>query len=379
MSPTAPPRAPGAALSVRSITKRYGGTPAVDDVSLEVAAGEFVTLLGASGSGKTTLLRIIAGFDDADGGSLLLDGRELRSVPVHKRDIGMVFQNYALFPHLSVEQNVAYPLRMRRLSRAERQRRVAEALEAVRLPTFGRRRITQLSGGQQQRVALARAIVSRPRLLLMDEPLGALDRNLRDALQLEISRLSRELGLTVINVTHDQEEALTMSDRIALLDHGRLVQFATPDELYHRPADDTAAAFVGESNLFRGAVRGDGTLELAEGIVFSPPTLVDGSPVGDAAVAVMVRPSLVDIAEPGRAPEAHSRVDGVVRGVVYAGDSRKVIVVTRSGAELISREDAARPTRVAVDQHVTLHWDPRASVVTRVSPDSHSHAESTAS
>ncbi|SDQ57962.1 ABC transporter ATP-binding protein [Microbacterium sp. cf332] len=366
MSPNEATRTPGAALSVRAITKRYGATAAVDAVDLEIGAGEFVTLLGASGSGKTTLLRIIAGFGDADEGSLLLDGQELRNVPVHKRDIGMVFQNYALFPHLSVEQNVAYPLRMRRVPSAERRRLVAEALEAVRLPEFGRRRITQLSGGQQQRVALARAIVSRPRLLLMDEPLGALDRNLRDALQLEISRLSRELGLTVINVTHDQEEALTMSDRIALLDHGRLVQFATPDELYHRPADDTAAAFVGESNLFRGHVRGDGTLEISDGVVFSPPLLVDGSAVGADPVAVMVRPSLVDIAAPGTAPEAHSRVDGTVRGIVYAGDSRKIIVRTATGVELISREDASRPTDVVVDARVTLHWSPRASVVTRI-------------
>ena len=366
MSATAAQRAPGAALSIRSITKRYGDAAAVDNVSLDIRAGEFVTLLGASGSGKTTLLRIIAGFDDADEGSLLVDGQELRSVPVHRRDIGMVFQNYALFPHLNVEQNVAYPLRMRGVSAADRRRRVAEALEAVQLPDFARRRITQLSGGQQQRVALARAIVSRPRLLLMDEPLGALDRNLRDALQLEISRLSRELGLTVVNVTHDQEEALTMSDRIALLDHGRLVQFASPDELYHRPADDTAASFVGESNLFRGAIREDGTLDLPEGIVFSPPLLVDGTPVGSEAVAVMVRPSLVTIVAPGRAPEAHSRVDGRVRGIVYAGDSRKIIVETASGVELIAREDASRPTDIAVDAHVTLHWDPRASIVTRL-------------
>ena len=366
MSPTPAQRAPGAALSIRSITKRYGDAAAVDNVSLDIRAGEFVTLLGASGSGKTTLLRIIAGFDDADEGSLLVDGQELRSVPVHRRDIGMVFQNYALFPHLNVEQNVAYPLRMRGISGVERRRRVAEALEAVQLPDFARRRITQLSGGQQQRVALARAIVSRPRLLLMDEPLGALDRNLRDALQLEISRLSRELGLTVVNVTHDQEEALTMSDRIALLDHGRLVQFASPDELYHRPADDTAASFVGESNLFRGAIREDGTLDLPEGIVFSPPLLVDGTPVGSEAVAVMVRPSLVTIVAPGRAPEAHSRVDGRVRGIVYAGDSRKIIVETASGVELIAREDASRPTDIAVDAHVTLHWDPRASIVTRL-------------
>jgi len=366
MSATAAQRAPGAALSIRSITKRYGDAAAVDNVSLDIRAGEFVTLLGASGSGKTTLLRIIAGFDDADEGSLLVDGQELRSVPVHRRDIGMVFQNYALFPHLNVEQNVAYPLRMRGVSGADRRRRVAEALEAVQLPDFARRRITQLSGGQQQRVALARAIVSRPRLLLMDEPLGALDRNLRDALQLEISRLSRELGLTVVNVTHDQEEALTMSDRIALLDHGRLVQFASPDELYHRPADDTAASFVGESNLFRGAIREDGTLDLPEGIVFSPPLLIDGTPVGSEAVAVMVRPSLVTIVAPGRAPEAHSRVDGRVRGIVYAGDSRKIIVETASGVELIAREDASRPTDIAVDAHVTLHWDPRASIVTRL-------------
>ncbi|RUR01757.1 ABC transporter ATP-binding protein [Labedella endophytica] len=375
MSPAAD-RAPGATLDVRSITKRYGDVPAVDAVSLDIEAGEFVTLLGASGSGKTTLLRIIAGFADADEGSLLVDGQELRSVPVHRRDIGMVFQNYALFPHLNVEQNVGYPLRMRKVSASERRRRVAEALEAVRLPSFAKRRITELSGGQQQRVALARAIVSRPRLLLMDEPLGALDRNLRDALQLEISRLSRELGLTVVNVTHDQEEALTMSDRIALLDKGRLVQFDSPDDLYHRPVDDTAASFVGESNIFRGAVRGDGSLDVADGVVYSPPSLVDGSAVGSGAVAVMVRPSLVEITLPGRAPEAHSRVDGRVSGIVYAGDSRKIIVETAGGAELIARENAARPLDVGVGQPVTLHWDPRSSIVTRLADETATTAAS---
>jgi putative spermidine/putrescine transport system ATP-binding protein len=358
------PAPTGASLDIRGLTKSYAGKKATDSIDLEIKAGEFVTLLGASGSGKTTLLRIVAGFLDSDEGSLLMDGRELGPVPVHKRDIGMVFQSYALFPHLSVAQNVAYPLLMRRVSSKARTLRVAEVLEAVRLPEYGNRRVSELSGGQQQRVALARAIVSRPRLLLMDEPLGALDRNLRDTLQLEISRLSRELGLTVVNVTHDQEEALTMSDRIALLDQGALVQYATPDDLYHRPVDDLAASFVGESNIFRGATGENGTLTVADGIVYAPPTLTDGSAVATDPVAVVVRPTLVGISAPGTAPESHSRVEAIVSGTVNAGGSRKVIALSRTGQELIARQDASKSPSIAVGEAVVFHWDPRESIAT---------------
>ncbi len=217
-------RTAGATLELRDVNKSYGGVSAVESVSLDIPSGAFVTLLGASGSGKTTLLRIIAGFETATAGSILLDGEDISRVPVHRRNIGMVFQNYALFPHMNVEKNVEFPLARRGVARADRRRLIGEALEAVELTGFEKRRPTQLSGGQQQRVALARAIVSRPRLLLMDEPLGALDRRLREALQVKIRSLSHDLGLTVINVTHDQEEALSMSDRIALLAKGGLQQ-----------------------------------------------------------------------------------------------------------------------------------------------------------
>ncbi|RZI89517.1 MAG: ATP-binding cassette domain-containing protein, partial [Microbacterium sp.] len=225
---------------------------------IDIQPGQFVTLLGASGSGKTTLLRMIAGFLEPTAGRIDLDGVDITSVPVHKRNIGMVFQSYALFPHMSVAKNVAFPLEMHKVRKADRARLVDEALAAVKLSGFGDRMPSQLSGGQQQRVALARAIVMRPRLLLMDEPLGALDRRLREAMQIEILRLSRELGLTVINVTHDQEEAFTMSDRIALLSDGKLVQYDAPEALYQSPVSEAAAEFLGESNRFSGILNIDG-------------------------------------------------------------------------------------------------------------------------
>ena len=243
MSRTAPG---GASLEIVGLTKRFGGGTAVDAVDLSADAGEFVTLLGASGSGKTTLLRMIAGFEEPTAGRILLDGVDITKTPVHRREIGMVFQSYALFPHLTVAKNLEFPLRMHRAPKAERRRRVEEVLALLRLEGFGGRLPSQLSGGQQQRVALGRAIVGRPRLLLMDEPLGALDRRLRETMQLEITRLSRELGLTVVNVTHDQEEAFTMSDRIALLNQGRLVQYSAPEALYLDPNSETVAELLGE-------------------------------------------------------------------------------------------------------------------------------------
>ncbi|MGW4422450.1 ABC transporter ATP-binding protein [Streptosporangium sp. NPDC004631] len=356
---------PGASVRLEHIVKRYADTAAVAGVSLDIEAGQFVTLLGASGSGKTTLLRVIAGFVEATSGRVVLDGEDISQVPVHRRHIGMVFQNYALFPHMSVAKNVAFPLEMRRVARHARPALVKEALEAVHLDGFERRLPRELSGGQQQRVALARAVVGRPRLLLMDEPLGALDRRLREAMQLEIRRLSRELGLTVVNVTHDQEEALTMSDRIALLAKGRLVQFGTPAELYTRPNSEIVARFLGESNMFRGPVRvedGRPILDLPHGRVVVPSGAPDGGGRWREAI-VAVRPSAVRIGRAGSdTPDGESFMPGEVTACVYAGDSYKIVIDGAVGTELIVRCDGAERPPCEVGDRVILTWNETAGV-----------------
>lgn len=247
--PARMPKAQPLAISVRSASKRYGASVVVDDVSLDVAEGEFVTLLGPSGSGKTTLLNIIAGFTEPDSGSIHFGAEDYTHVPPHRRGIGIVFQNYALFPHMSVADNVAFPLMARRIAGPEVAERVAWALSLVKLEGFDGRRIDQLSGGQKQRVALARAIVFRPKLILMDEPLSALDKQLREHMQIEIRALHERLGATTIYVTHDQREALTMSHRIAVLNQGRIAQLADPQEIYNYPADAFVADFIGEAAL----------------------------------------------------------------------------------------------------------------------------------
>ncbi|UOE22052.1 ABC transporter ATP-binding protein [Thermobifida halotolerans] len=361
------PATAGARLQLTGIRKEYGDFAAVDDVSLDIEPGQFVTLLGASGSGKTTLLRIIAGFVDATAGRVVMDGADISGVPVHRRHIGMVFQNYALFPHMSVEKNVAFPLQMRRVPRSRRPAMVREALAAVRLEGLGHRMPRELSGGQQQRVALARAIVSRPRLLLMDEPLGALDRRLREALQVEIRRLSQDLGLTVVNVTHDQEEALTMSDRIALLSHGRLVQYGSPEDLYSRPTSDVSANFLGESNLFRASVRADrgqAVLDLPHGRVVVP---VNGSvPAPGSERIVVVRPWAMRVRRADSSPNgsaAACHLPGTVTASIYAGDSRKLLVRDADGRELVLRHRAEGAPPCSVGDAVVLEWDAADSTV----------------
>lgn len=358
----------GASLEIVGLTKTFGGATAVSSVDLAAEPGEFVTLLGASGSGKTTLLRMIAGFVEPTAGRILLDGEDITGTPVHRREIGMVFQSYALFPHMTVAKNLAFPLRMRKVPVAERRARVEEVLALLRLEGFGDRLPSQLSGGQQQRVALGRAIVGRPRLLLMDEPLGALDRRLRETMQLEITRLSRELGLTVVNVTHDQEEAFTMSDRIALLNQGELVQYAAPEALYLDPNSETAAEFLGESNLLRG------TLADGERVLRSPiggtVRVADGTLEGD--VVVLVRPWSIDIrvVQPGSNAPAddpqRSSVEGVVTGVVYAGDSEKVLVqVPGHDAEFMVRQLLEARQEFAPGDPVRLSWPVASTLVLR--------------
>jgi putative spermidine/putrescine transport system ATP-binding protein len=332
---------PGASLVLRDLVKRYGDTVAVDRVSLDVRPGEFVTLLGPSGSGKTTTLNAIAGFADLSSGEILLDGRPIESLPPHRRNIGVVFQHYALFPHMTAAQNVAFPLRRRRVSKADTRRRVRAALDMVRLGDRADHYPRQLSGGQQQRVALARALVFEPRVLLMDEPLGALDKKLREWLQLEIKRIHHELGITFVYVTHDQEEALVLSDRIAVFSEGRIEQLGTAVELYERPQTLFVADFLGESNLFRGRLVGapgalqlrcdDCTLDIAD---------ADGAPVGRAS-ALMLRPEHVHVSTDFALAPGRNALHGSVRQVIYLGSARKIEVELPTGRTVIVKQPAS--------------------------------------
>jgi putative spermidine/putrescine transport system ATP-binding protein len=316
-------------LSVEGLSRRFGEVVALDKVSLDIAPGELLTILGPSGSGKTTLLKVVAGFEKPDAGRVLVDGRDISAMPPARRDIGMVFQNYALFPHLTVAGNVAFPLEMRNVARAEIERRVGETLALVELAGYGERLPKQLSGGQQQRVALARAIVFNPRLLLLDEPFGALDRKLRETMQLEVRRLQRRLGLTTIFITHDQEEALVLSDRIAVMSRGAIQQVAGTAEIYERPANDFVADFVGESNIFHGTLTEPGVVTLSSGRRL----LVNGrGKVGDR-LGVLMRPERF-------ADRGANSFAGEVVEAVYLGASFKLRIVCDDRMELIVRQPA---------------------------------------
>jgi putative spermidine/putrescine transport system ATP-binding protein len=316
-------------IRLRGLVKRYGDLAAVDGIDLEVARGEFFTLLGPSGSGKTTTLRMIAGFELPDAGTVELAGTDVSRLPPFERDVNTVFQDYALFPHLSVADNVAYGLRVRKVPREERQRRVDEALEMVRLPGLGGRRPAQLSGGQRQRVALARAIVNRPQVLLLDEPLGALDLKLRQEMQVELKRIQQEVGITFVYVTHDQEEALTMSDRLAVFNQGRIEQVGAPAEVYERPGSEFIAGFVGVSNVLeRGGRR------------------------------FTIRPEKVRLLE-GPHDGLHTE-PGVVRDVAYAGMVTRYLVELREGGELqVVHQNLETTSSQALEQQgreVTVGW-----------------------
>jgi putative spermidine/putrescine transport system ATP-binding protein len=319
-------------VQIAEITKSYGGVKAIDRASLSVRAGEFVTLLGPSGSGKTTLLMMIAGFSRPDAGSIRVGGQEIVRLPPHRRNIGMVFQNYALFPHMTVGENIAYPLRVRRASRDDIGKRVNNVLELMRLPGCADRRVDQLSGGQRQRVALARAIVFEPRILLMDEPLSALDKQLRERMQIELRRLHDTLGMTTIAVTHDQREALTMSDRIAILDHGKLVQFASPVDLYERPSTRFVAEFIGESCFLPVTVK-NGVASYADQVL----RLAEPPPHGGAQVQLLVRPEKLDLAGGAVGAGDHNRFEGHVADAVFQGDSMLLTVRLALGHEIHAR------------------------------------------
>ncbi|WP_153102305.1 ABC transporter ATP-binding protein [Paraburkholderia hayleyella] len=309
-------------VSFRGVRKTYDGeTLVVKQLDLDIYKGEFLTLLGPSGSGKTTCLMMLAGFEFPTGGEIWLDGTLLNTVPPHKRDIGMVFQNYALFPHLTVEQNIAYPLTVRKIPARERVARVQHALEMVQMERFGKRYPAQLSGGQQQRIALARALVFEPKLVLMDEPLGALDKQLREHMQYELKSLHEKLGLTFVYVTHDQGEALTMSDRVAVFDKGIVQQLDSVERLYESPGNEFVANFIGDSNQLRGtivSVEGEFCeLHLLDGTRLKGRN-IDGVQAGMAAVAC-IRPERMHLVA-GAARTGSNALAGEARGLIYFGD-----------------------------------------------------------
>jgi spermidine/putrescine transport system ATP-binding protein len=328
----------GAVPSVRldGVTKRFGDFTAVRELALDIERGEFFTLLGPSGCGKTTTLRMVAGFEDPTEGTVLLDGDDVTGTPAFRRPTNTVFQSYALFPHLSVERNVAFGLQRQKVAKDEIRRRVGEELERVGLAAEARRKPAQLSGGQQQRVALARALVNRPAVLLLDEPLGALDLKLRKQLQVELKRIQREVGITFVYVTHDQEEALTMSDRIAVMNRGVVEQVDEPEVVYERPATTFVAGFIGVSNLMPGQVvsaNGTGTeLRLDAGVTVRAESA--GVSVGERCHAV-VRPEKLELARAGDAPRAdRASVDGQVESSLYLGTATQMVVRLADGSRM---------------------------------------------
>ena len=328
------------AVSFRQVSRHYGEVRAVDDVSFDIADGEFFSMLGPSGSGKTTCLRLIAGFEQPSAGEVVVHGRNMAGVPPYERDVNTVFQDYALFPHMTVAENVAYGLMIRRVAKPERRAEAEKMLAMVALGGLGGRRPSQLSGGQRQRVALARALVNKPGVLLLDEPLGALDLKLREQMQVELKAIQRQVGITFIYVTHDQGEALSMSDRIAVFNKGRIEQIGSPAEIYEHPASVFVAGFVGVSNLVSGPA--------AASIPGVPP-------------AFSIRPEKIHIAAPGSpAPADACAVDGTISSVLYLGASTRFHVALAGGGELTvidqNREETASSALARQGQAVRLIW-----------------------
>ena len=342
---------------MQGLAKRYGAFVAVHGADLDVAAGSFLTLLGPSGSGKTTILMMIAGFTTPTAGRLLLDGADITALPPEKRAFGMVFQGYALFPHMTVAENVAFPLRVRGMGRAERDAKVRAALDLVQLPAFADRRPAQLSGGQQQRVALARALVFDPALLLLDEPLSALDKKLRAELQEELRALHRRVGRTFINVTHDQEEALSLSDEVAILSHGRIIQKGAPAALYERPATRFVADFLGKSNFLRGTVREVGPHHI--GVQCGPMRLRHfGHAKLGAEVLLSLRPEKIALAQ-----EGDNALDGRVSSASYLGAGRGVVLETALGPLRVHQPAWRAAVEPAIGAQIRLAWAADAATV----------------
>ena len=348
-------------VAFEHVQKSYDGvTLVVKDLNLQIAKGEFLTMLGPSGSGKTTCLMMLAGFETATHGEIRLDGRPINSVPPHKRGIGMVFQNYALFPHMTVGENLAFPLEVRGMGKSEREAKIRRALDMVQMGAFANRRPAQLSGGQQQRIALARALVFDPALVLMDEPLGALDKQLREHMQIEIKHLHENLGITVVYVTHDQGEALTMSDRVAVFNDGRIQQLAPPADLYERPGNSFVAQFIGENNKLPGTIEelsGDRALvRLATG------ELIDATPVNvtqkGQKTLVSIRPERVEF-KPESMPEGAHTIDAVVLETIYMGDILRVVMrVAGSDDFVMKMRNTLGQTRLSPGEHIRIGWAP---------------------
>ncbi len=328
------------AIRFTHVSRHFGDVKAVEDVNLDILDGEFFTMLGPSGSGKTTCLRMVAGFDQPTSGSIQLRGQEVTGLPPYERDVNTVFQDYALFPHMTVGENVAYGLMIKKVPKAERAKRVEEILELVRLPAYAHRKPSQLSGGQRQRVALARALINHPRVLLLDEPLGALDLKLRQQMQIELKAIQKRVGVTFVFVTHDQEEALTMSDRIAVFNLGKVEQVGAPSELYEHPASAFVAGFVGVSNLVSGP--------MAQTITGSP-------------IMFSIRPEKIHVADPSApAPADSYSAEGRVREVIYLGMYTRYIVELNDGGELTVMEQNLNTTSMDVlaaqGRTVRLNW-----------------------
>jgi len=356
-----------AAIELRGLTKRYGEETVVDAIAASIAPGEFFSLLGPSGSGKTTTLMMVAGFVRPDGGAIVVDGRDIAAVPPQKRGFGMVFQNYAIFPHLNVFENVAFPLRARHWAKDAIGERVSWALELVRLGRFADRDARQLSGGQQQRVALARAIVFHPPVVLMDEPLGALDKNLRFEMQVEIKEIQQRLGMTVLYVTHDQEEAMSMSDRIAIMNHGQIHQVGPPGEVYERPATPFVGRFLGEANLIDGALLAEGgdvaRLRLPSGQELRAPR---SNSCGIGPAMLFIRPERVEIA-PGTAAAgdpAANALAGKIRRCSFLGNILRYAVDLDGATPItVDLQNAAGVAPLPVGAPVVLRWPVADSLI----------------
>jgi spermidine/putrescine transport system ATP-binding protein len=355
-------------LGLEAVSKRYGGFVAVDGVSLNVEAGEFLSLLGPSGAGKSTILRIIGGFVRPDGGRVMFRDTDVTDVPPYRRPVNTVFQQYALFPHMTVGENVAYGLRQDGVARDQRRKRVRAALEMVEMLAFAERRPNQLSGGQQQRVALARALVKRPTVLLLDEPLGALDRRLRQQMQIELKLLQREVGITFIYVTHDQEEALAMSDRVAVMRDGRIEQVGTASELYERPATAFVAGFIGLQNFLAGQIDRSRRRLVTDDQIVVEAARAAPALTGDQAAVAAVRPEDIELhaAEPAALT---NKAKGVVEEVVHLGDILEFVVLLQSGRELLCRLPRKTARRLSKGQAVWVRWSPEDTALYPPDPD----------
>ena len=374
--------APGGTVDVHleRVTKRFGEVVAVDDLTVDIRSGEFFSLLGPSGCGKTTTLRMIGGFEDPSAGQIFLGGQDVTNRPPYRRDVNTVFQSYALFPHLDVGENVAFGLRRKRLPKRDVDRRVNEVLELVDLPQHRTRKPAQLSGGQQQRVALARALVNHPRLLLLDEPMSALDAKLRKQMQSELKRIQTEVGITFLYVTHDQEEAMTMSDRLAVMRLGKIEDLGSPERVYERPATDFVASFLGASNLLDATVAQFGSETTAvsveqRAIVTVPSQLVGPRPVG-SAVKVGVRPEKIHIAvDDGSVRDGWNQLRARVRVSTFTGVGNQYLVETAAGTELtVYAQNLGASTAPRSGEDVSLTWRPEHTFVVEPS-DSRAEAK----